>query len=105
MSMTDKLLVCRDCGSEFVFTVGEQEFYAERGFNEPTRCPGCRAARRQMRGSSPSPSGSGMGEPRAPRQLYPAICAQCGRETMVPFEPRSGRPVYCRECFQALQGR
>lgn len=107
MSMADKLLVCRDCGLEFVFTAGEQEFYAARGFNDPTRCPTCRAARRQMRGSGPSASASGlgMGDSRPTRQLYPAICAQCGRETMVPFEPRNGRPVYCRECFQRLQGR
>ena len=36
---TDKTLVCKDCGNEFVFTAGEQEFYAEKGFqNEPTRC-------------------------------------------------------------------
>ena len=35
----DKTLVCKDCGNEFVFTAGEQEFYASRGFeNEPQRC-------------------------------------------------------------------
>ena len=47
--MTDKTLVCKDCGSEFVFTVGEQEFYKEKGFeNEPVRCPDCRRARKQQ---------------------------------------------------------
>ena len=45
--MTDKTIVCRDCGQEFVFTVGEQEFYAEKGFtNEPVRCKDCRRAKR-----------------------------------------------------------
>lgn len=48
--MEDKTIVCRDCSKEFVFTVGEQEFYAEKGFtNEPTRCSDCRKARKQQR--------------------------------------------------------
>ncbi|MCI9000052.1 MAG: cytochrome C551 [Clostridia bacterium] len=46
----DKTLVCKDCGTEFVFTAGEQQFYAEKGFtNEPQRCPECRKARKQQR--------------------------------------------------------
>ncbi len=45
-----KTLVCKDCGTEFVFTAGEQQFYAEKGFtNEPQRCPECRKARKQQR--------------------------------------------------------
>lgn len=48
--MTDKTLVCVDCGAEFVFTVGEQEFYKEKGFeNDPVRCPECRKARKSQR--------------------------------------------------------
>ncbi len=48
--MEDKTIVCKDCGKEFVFTVGEQEFYKEKGFeNEPVRCPDCRRARKQNR--------------------------------------------------------
>lgn len=50
--MTDKNLTCSDCGAEFVFTAGEQEFYAEKGFtNEPKRCPDCRRAKKQQRRS------------------------------------------------------
>lgn len=46
----DKTLVCKDCGTEFVFTAGEQQFYAEKGFtNEPQRCPECRKARKAQR--------------------------------------------------------
>ncbi|MBX6342510.1 MAG: zinc-ribbon domain containing protein [Thermomicrobiaceae bacterium] len=104
MSVGDKILTCRDCGTSFVFTAGEQIFYAERGFAQPARCPSCRAARRQARAAeasgetvSPPPA------PRPPRQFYPVVCASCGRETMVPFEPRTGRPVYCRECYQRLR--
>jgi CxxC-x17-CxxC domain-containing protein len=105
MVTADKTLVCRECGAEFIFTAGEQEFYAERGFVEPSRCPSCRAARRSGRQSGGLSDGYGARSsapssgPREQRQLYPAVCADCGRETMVPFEPRAGRPVYCRECF------
>ena len=67
----DKTLVCRDCGQEFVFTAGEQEFYAEKGFqNEPTRCKACRQARKASR---PAPG--------APRETYTTTCANCGAET------------------------
>jgi CxxC-x17-CxxC domain-containing protein len=85
----DKILTCRDCGAEFVFSASEQEFYESKGFaNEPGRCPACRQARKQRNG-----------EGRAPRQMYPATCAECGAETEVPFRPSMDRPVYCRACF------
>ncbi len=99
MALADKTLVCRDCGGQFVFTVGEQEFYLSRGLqNEPSRCPECRALRR--RGSSGGGGGSGYGRPR---QMYPATCANCGVETEVPFEPREDRPVYCSECYGKMR--
>jgi hypothetical protein len=50
MAFEDKTLKCRDCGVDFVFTSGEQEFYAQKGFeNEPTRCADCRAKKKQQR--------------------------------------------------------
>lgn len=104
MAAEDRMLVCRDCGREFVFTAGEQAFYAERGFVPPTRCPACRAERRASRGSGDGPGYGASGFASEPRQMFPAVCADCGRETMVPFEPRSNRPVYCRECFQRHRG-
>lgn len=89
----DKTLTCKDCGEEFLFTASEQEFYAEKGFvNEPGRCPQCRAARKAERSGS-----RGYGQ----RQMYPAVCAQCGVETEVPFQPTGNRPVYCKDCFNA----
>jgi len=87
MSYTDKTLTCRDCGGEFTFTAGEQEFYAEKGFtNEPGRCPDCRTRRRRERSSGN-------------REMHTAICAECGVETQVPFKLINGRPVYCSDCF------
>ena len=48
--MQDKTLICQDCGAEFVFTAGEQEFFAEKGFtDEPKRCKTCRDARKNNR--------------------------------------------------------
>jgi CxxC-x17-CxxC domain-containing protein len=119
--MTDRTLTCRDCGQEFVFTAGEQDFYTQRGFSEPQRCNDCRAARKTQRtgaggsggySSSGGYSGGGGGSnygssssyddgaPRAPRQLFPATCSECGQATEVPFNPTPGKPVYCRDCFQ-----
>ena len=86
----DKILVCKECGKEFTFTAGEQEFYAERGFqNEPQRCKACRDARKNAA--------------RGPREYFTATCAACGGEARVPFEPKSDRPVYCSECFAKMR--
>jgi CxxC-x17-CxxC domain-containing protein len=95
--MQDKTLKCRDCSAEFVFTAGEQEFFQQKGFtNEPTRCPSCRSANKASRGDS----GGGFGRSRD-REMFPAVCAQCGKATQVPFQPREDRPVYCSDCFSA----
>ena len=96
-SGSDQVLQCRDCGQEFVFTAGEQAFYASKGFTHPpTRCPDCRAARKnQERGGGGNYAGQ-----RAPREMFTAICANCGREAQVPFQPRDDRPVYCNDCYQ-----
>ena len=86
----DKTLICKECGNEFVFTAGEQEFYAERGFaNEPQRCKACRDACKQNQ--------------RTDREMFTAVCANCGKEAKVPFRPREDRPVYCSECFAKMK--
>ena len=109
MSYADKTITCRDCGTDFVFTAGEQEFYAQKGFtNEPTRCPACRQQRkasgggrggygeRESYGGRSSYSSGGGGQ----REMHTAVCASCGREAQVPFVPRGDKPVYCSDCFQ-----
>lgn len=104
MAYSERTLTCRDCGRSFPFTVEEQQFFAEKGFtNDPTRCPECRAARRAERGGGSRGFGGG-GYSREPRQMYPAVCAQCGKETEVPFQPRGDKPVYCSDCYSQMRG-
>ena len=117
--MSDRQLTCRDCGQTFTFTAGEQDFYQQRGYTEPQRCSSCRAARKAQRGDSGGYSSGGYGGSSygggssyssggsrgysgggGSRQMFPAVCSSCGKETEVPFQPTAGKPVYCRECFQ-----
>ena len=128
----DKNLTCADCGQEFVFTASEQDFYSQRGFTEPRRCPSCRASRKAARnadgggssygggysssggyssGGYSSGAGSygggsgGYGErDRGPREMFAATCSSCGKEAQVPFRPTSGKPVYCSDCFRSQRG-
>ena len=130
---SDKNLTCADCGQEFVFTASEQDFYAQRGFTEPRRCPSCRASRKAARGSSGAGYGSGSdsygsgggysaggsysaggygggnggygaGRDRGTREMFTATCSNCGNEARVPFRPTSGKPVYCSDCFRTMRG-
>jgi CxxC-x17-CxxC domain-containing protein len=101
----DKTLRCRDCGAEFVWSAGEQEFYASKGLmNEPQRCPACRSVAKQNRAL-----GIGTGGAGAPsggqREMHAAVCAECGGQALVPFMPRNDRPVYCSSCFDKVRAR
>ncbi|MCS6801531.1 MAG: zinc-ribbon domain containing protein [Chloroflexota bacterium] len=110
--MRDKTLTCRDCGTTFLFTEGEQTFYASKGLtNDPSRCPECRAERKRARseggyassGSYHSGYGSSYSSgnyDRRARTMHPATCSACGKETEVPFQPRGDRPVYCSSCYE-----
>ena len=145
----DRSLACVDCGQEFSFTAGEQEFYAQRGFTEsPKRCPSCRQIRKAQRSRSSSYDGGGAGggdsygggsyatndyggysasggyssggggggggaggyssggggggySERRPREMFEAVCANCGRTASVPFRPSGSKPVYCSDCFES----
>jgi CxxC-x17-CxxC domain-containing protein len=108
MYTQDKTLTCADCGQEFTFTSSEQQFYADRQYSEPRRCPECRAARKAARGdggggysSGGYSGGGGGGYERAPREMFSATCSNCGREAQVPFRPTNGKPVYCSDCFKS----
>ena len=110
MAFSDRELTCRDCGSKFIFTGGEQEFYASKGLqNDPVRCPSCRAQRKMMRPEdreeSPNYGVFVSWGGRTPRQLHVATCAECAQVTEVPFVPRGDRPVYCSDCYRDIQSR
>ncbi len=114
--MADKILQCRDCGTSFTFTEGEQAFYSQKGYSEPLRCPTCRAAKKASRsgggygdsygnGGGYSSYGNGGGYSRPERVMTQVTCANCGKETEVPFVPRGDKPVYCSDCFAQMGGR
>jgi CxxC-x17-CxxC domain-containing protein len=97
MEYQDKMLKCVDCGTEFVFTAGEQLFFHDKQFkNEPKRCKNCKTKRVSVV-STPS---QGHGRGNSAKMETRTNCSQCGKETTVPFRPTQGRPVLCRECFQ-----
>lgn len=90
--MQDQTLTCKDCGKQFTWTAGEQEFYQQKGFaHPPARCPECRNKRKT--------------EVRENRQMFTVTCANCGKEAQVPFEPKGNRPVYCADCFRQFKGQ
>ena len=108
----DEQLACTDCGGQFVFSAGEQEFFATKGFqNKPNRCPDCRAARKAGRSggggggggarSGGGGGGGGGGAGYGAREMFSVTCSQCGQTAEVPFQPRGDKPVYCRDCFQS----
>jgi CxxC-x17-CxxC domain-containing protein len=88
----DRTLTCRDCGEEFIFSGGEQRFFAEKGLtNTPQRCLSCRQVAKRARTAG------------GPREYHAAVCNACGNQAMVPFAPRSDRPVYCSTCFDKVR--
>jgi CxxC-x17-CxxC domain-containing protein len=96
MQFEDRSLQCSDCGVTFTFSAEEQQFFQSKGYtNDPKRCPACREARRAMH--------YGSNDYRPRRQMFPVACAECGKDTEVPFEPVQGRPVYCSECYQKMR--
>jgi CxxC-x17-CxxC domain-containing protein len=97
VSFQNKSIQCADCGTTFTFSAEDQEFFRSKGYtNDPKRCPECRQSRKAERyGSS-----TGYG---APRQMFPATCAECGKSTEVPFQPRGDKPVYCSDCYRKVR--
>lgn len=106
-NFTDQVLTCRDCGNTFVWTASEQKFYADKGFqNAPVRCPDCRAKKKASMGGG---GGYGGGGSYGPRQMYDAVCSNCGKPCQVPFQPRLGedgkpvKPIYCNDCYRQMK--
>jgi transcription elongation factor Elf1 len=93
MSFQDKSLQCSDCGTSFTFSVEEQEFFQSKGYtNNPKRCPSCRQVRKARQyGNNSSDFRNGGYGIKPQRQIFPAVCAECGKDTQVPFQPRRSR--------------
>ena len=88
----DRVLSCRDCSEEFIFSGGEQAFFASKSLvNDPQRCPSCRAAAKRARTTG------------GVREYHTAVCGACGGQATVPFAPRNARPVYCSTCFDKVR--
>ena len=101
MAYEDRTLTCVECNEGFTFSADDQSYHAEKGYeNDPKRCTSCRQARRNQS----SGGGFGGGFDRGPREMHPVVCAECGKDTTVPFVPRGDRPVYCSDCFSRRGG-
>ena len=101
MVFQDRSLVCAECGDSFSFSADDQRYHMEKGYTDPKRCPNCRQQRRSQGGGGGGGGGFGGG---GSRQMYPVVCADCGNNTEVPFQPTGTRPVYCNDCFQKHRG-
>lgn len=97
----DRNIKCVDCGESFIWTVGEQTFFHDKGLkNEPKRCKACKQAKSERLAAIAAAHSSGVRQ----RIEVSVQCAQCGQQTTVPFFPSQGRPVFCRVCFLAARG-
>ena len=108
MSFEDKSFECFDCHTTFIFSAAEQEEFASKGYaNAPKRCPSCRQARkaRQYGNNNSNSYRNDSDGYRPQREMFPAVCAECGKATQVPFQPREDRPVYCSNCYNTVRLR
>ncbi len=100
MEFQDKVLTCADCGTDFLFTAGEQIFFHDKNFrNPPRRCKSCKSKHVATLGS-PRPVRTQNYNRSSYRVETFTTCSQCGKATTVPFKPTQGRPVLCRDCYE-----
>lgn len=94
--LVDTHILCIDCGTEFIWTVGEQVFFRDKGLrNPPKRCRDCKQAKNDRISSIAAAQAAGVKQ-----KIEVAVyCARCDGYTTVPFYPSQGRPVYCRSCY------
>jgi CxxC-x17-CxxC domain-containing protein len=103
MTFQDKSIQCFDCGSSFTLSTAEQQFSHSIGHNnDPKRCPSCRQVRK-VRQAKVGDRNITATYQLQQQQLFHATCSRCGKSTQVPFEPRAGRSVYCRDCYSVIR--
>jgi len=92
----DKIINCIDCGQEFVWSIGEQAFFRDKGLiNPPKRCKNCKQAKNERLAAITAAQEAGIKQ----RIEVAVHCAKCQSYTTVPFYPSQGRPVFCRSCY------
>lgn len=112
----DQMLpICEDCGDTYRDPPEAIAARKARGGRLPTRCLTCRTQRRDARnarmvaayatGPVGPPVSAAPGPASATQPLHQGRCMACGRDIRVPFRPRADRPLYCRPCLDARQGR
>lgn len=89
--MPDVEIPCVQCKEVFVFTEKEQGVFYERNMMSPQRCPKCRSKKAMMRENAPT--------------KFEIVCDHCGKHDHVPFQPKVGRSILCKECHQANKSR
>ena len=96
MILQDKSLQCYVCGATFTFSADEQELFSSRGYiNDPKRCLPCRQAKKTKHYVNSSHE--------SPRQMFPVVCAECGKDIQIPFKPRGDKVVYCSDCYHTAR--
>lgn len=91
MDFQDKKLICKECSQEFIWSAGEQKFYADKGLqNPPGRCPECRRIKKDQKANQPK---------------YKIICKNCGKEGEVNFPPRDPNDILCTDCFRQQRAK
>lgn len=100
IELKDTTINCIDCGKDFVWTVGEQQFFHDKGLqNPPKRCKSCKQAKNDRIAAAQAAQAAGIKQ----KIEIEVNCHRCNAQTTVPFYPSQGRPVYCRTCFLAQQ--
>jgi CxxC-x17-CxxC domain-containing protein len=89
--MPDVEIPCIQCKEIFLFSEKEQETYYRRNMMQPQRCPKCRSKKAALKEDAPA--------------RFEMVCDNCGKHDRVPFQPKVGRSVLCKECFQASKAR
>jgi CxxC-x17-CxxC domain-containing protein len=97
--LEDKAINCIDCSKDFIWSVGEQTFFRDKGLqNPPKRCKPCKQAKTERIEAVIAAQQAGVKQ-----KIEVAVnCAKCNAQTTVPFYPSQGRPVFCRSCFIAM---
>ncbi len=89
--MPDIDIPCIQCKETFVFTEKEQDVFYQRNMMPPQRCAKCRSKKAAMSDNAP--------------KKYEIVCDNCGKHDQVPFQPKVGRSVMCRDCYNASKSR